>query len=69
MEQFINFIWICWFLLTLLLAFELILVYISLTIKNKPMINSKSLISNVIAMLYQLYFWLDYIEFWKEVFK
>lgn len=74
----IQFIWVIWFLFTLLIVciaiIELItkgIIFIDLddVSKEEEFSVVKHNITVLICILYQLYFWLDYIGFWKEILK
>ncbi len=73
----IQFIWICWFLFTLVCVIGFIIRVMFALIWNKPFYSNDTTenakgclgILYLIAIMYQLYFWLDYIGFWKEILK
>lgn len=73
----IQFLWICWFLYTAIICLEFTIKVLSGLIWNNPFYsddteeNVKNITSlqYLMCMMYQLYFWLDYIGFWKQVLQ
>lgn len=73
----IQFIWICWFLFTAYIVLEFTIKVLSGLIWNNPFYSDDVPEENkgcvgilyIVCIMYQLYFWLDYIGFWKEVLK